>query len=186
MTALDLHVQKVESVSLNRRPGRAFATAHADMSLWRIGKVDWSRPLEAKVRQRRYFRIGTTTDSTPLDDGSYGESGSVWISGWTHNENQEPGMSAETIKQMVRKSPAYVEYSPRWSHGWLSIQHPDATNWFLDVVRAGEKYTLRLGLRMTRESEKWSMQESRAERAKAFASGHPLFFDIPYVEFIRK
>lgn len=186
MSALDLYVRKIERVSLNLRPGQANALADADMSLWRIGVVDWSRPMESKLRSRRFFRIATTTDSTPLDDGTYSENGAVFGSGWTNNDIQEPGLSADQIKQLVRKSQAYVQYSSRWPHGWLSIQHPDAPNWFLEAVRAGEKYKLRLSLRMTRESEQWTMKESRADRANAFAAGHPLFFQISCVEFVRR
>lgn len=186
MSALNLYFRKVETLNINSRPGRALAVADADMSLWRIGLVDWSRPLETKLRERRRYRIATTTDATRLDDGTYPENGTAFISGWTSNNEQEPGMPGDQIRRLIQSSHAYVEHSPRWPNGWLSIQHPDAPNWFLEAVRANERYRLRLGLQLVRESQLWSVKEPRAERAKAFASGHPLFFNIPYVEFVSR
>jgi hypothetical protein len=184
MSALDFHVKHVESVSLGWRPGRANALAEADFRHWRLS--DWSRPLEAQLRQFKRYRLGTTTDATPLEDGTYPENSTVFISGWTNDARQnDAGMPVDQIKRLVRTSHAYVEHQQRFLQGWVSIQHPDAPEWFREAVRAGERYKLRLSLLLVQQSLQWSLQEPRAERAKAFAFGHPLFFNLS-AEFVRR
>lgn len=187
MPSFSLKVRRIERASVATPPGRALATAVADFGLWRVGARDeFPTPIERKLRHLRFFRIGTTTDSVPFDDGTYPENGFAFGSGWTHPHENSEGMPADAIMRLIRVTDSYVTYLGDSPNAFLSIQHPDGPGWFRDAVMAGERYTLRLDLTLVRESEHWFQQESREARAKAFTNRHPLFFNVTGADLVQK
>jgi hypothetical protein len=165
-------------------PGQALASANADFRNWNIGSRELLTPLEKKLRRLRYFRIGTTTDAKPHDDGTYTENGFAFTSGWTQPSDRNEGMAPEEVVRLIRSADSYVTCLDTFPDAFLSIQHIDAAKWFRDAAMAGEKYKLRLGLRLMRESDRWSRLEPRGDRANAFKWRHPVFFHIDYVELL--
>ncbi len=186
MGTFSLTVRRIERVSLKDPAGYAIATAVADFSLWNIGRVEPLTQVERTLRRLRSFRIRTTNDGVAFEGGTYLEEGYAFVSGWTQeNEHADKGMPPSEVLRLVRSADSYVtNVGGLWPDGFLSVQHRDGPKWFRDAALAGDKKTLRLDLRMRRESENWMRKEPKADRAKAFGWRHPVFFDITSADIV--